>query len=75
MESLKRVHQSVRDTLYEWGYAPMDIVHAVDIGYALYCVIDRIAYIKPHIICLCLDKSIVDMGDGLYMIEEERTND
>jgi hypothetical protein len=71
MESLKRVYQSVRDTLYEWGYAPMDIVHFVDFGYAIYFSTGMTHMSKYYITCMCLRGEIEDYGDGLYGINEE----
>lgn len=74
MESLKRVHQSVRDILHEWGYASMDIVHITDLIYAIYLPLDSMSHItKYHIVCMCLSGDIVDYGDGLYGINEEST--
>lgn len=74
MESLKDVHKSVRDTLYEWGYAPTDIVHFVDFGYATYLSIGMTRMYKYHIVCMCLSGGIVDYGYGLYGINEESTS-
>ena len=74
MESLKRVHQSVRDILYEWGYAPMDIVHTTDLVYAIYLPLDSMSPMsKYHLVCMCLNGEMVDYGDGLYGINEEST--
>lgn len=72
MESLKAIHQSVQKTLYEWNYEKGDIVHITDLGYAIYHSLDNMSCLyKYHILCMCLNKTIVDMGDGLYMINEE----
>jgi hypothetical protein len=71
MESLKRVHQSVRDTLYEWGYAPMDIVHTTDIVYAVYQHLgDTSPTTKYHVVCMCLNGNLEDYGSGLYGINK-----
>jgi len=75
MESLKDVHQSVRTTLREWNYEQMDIVHLTDLIYAIYHVIGKMSPVcKYHVVCMCLNGEIVDMGDGLYGINEESTS-
>jgi hypothetical protein len=72
MESLKDVHNAVRNTLYEWNYKQMDIVHIVDLGYALYLLLGKMSPVyKYHITCMCLNENLVDYGDGLYGICEE----
>lgn len=72
MESLKDVHNNVRNTLYEWNYTQMAIVHIVDLIYAIYHSLGKVSpACKYHIVCMCLSGSIVDYGDGLYGINEE----
>jgi len=73
MESLKSVHKSVRDTLYEWNYEQMDIVHVVDLCYALYLSIGMSPMYKYHLLCMCLSGEMVDYGDGVYGINGEST--